>query len=318
LEVIRQAGGNGMTDPEISERLGRIVDTTRARRIELVEAGAVVDSGRWRKTPTGRWATVWIAAGSPALPLPRSRSASNADQMHPMRQPADRRRGDPRRAEHPAGLYGVRSFSRVSGLARRDADIAFGGRWAPRRPPNKTRAQTRTIIMFTIPYVFRCPEDFAQLRVLLADVDAVLDGTPTRRRRRPDIFGMATRPAPRRSSTPPASTPTVPADSILPRRTQIERAAAAEYASAGSAAVLGVDEASYVQTRLVDEGVIDLQGREVCEPAPPADRSHERDLAAIAAVREYVDNGGEEKRHCTRDQWVETYLRDLDFDFEPF
>jgi hypothetical protein len=140
--------------------------------------------------------------------------------------------------------------------------------------------------------------------------------TTPARRRRPDVFNAATRPAPRRSTT--TATPPVPAppvESILPRRVQVQRAAAAEFHRAGGENALGVDEASYIQTRLIDEHVIDLAGVEIPEPVPAPDRSLEREIAAIAACKEFVDNGGEEKLHCTRDEWVRTAL--IDGGFEP-
>ncbi|MBN2023179.1 MAG: hypothetical protein JW809_10350 [Pirellulales bacterium] len=59
--AIRAAGAEGMTDPEVSITTGLLSDTSRARRVELVQAGVVVDSGRRRQTQSGRWATVWVA-----------------------------------------------------------------------------------------------------------------------------------------------------------------------------------------------------------------------------------------------------------------
>lgn len=49
----------GMTDEEIQRTLKLNPSTERPRRIELVQAGKVRDSGRTRKTSSGRAATVW-------------------------------------------------------------------------------------------------------------------------------------------------------------------------------------------------------------------------------------------------------------------
>jgi hypothetical protein len=63
LEFLRQCGELGATDEEILQALGQEMgaNTLRPRRIELVRMGAVLDSGRTRKTASGRKAVVWIA-----------------------------------------------------------------------------------------------------------------------------------------------------------------------------------------------------------------------------------------------------------------
>jgi hypothetical protein len=50
---------SGMTDEEIQRSLKLNPSTERPRRIELVQAGKVRDSGRTRPTVSGRAATVW-------------------------------------------------------------------------------------------------------------------------------------------------------------------------------------------------------------------------------------------------------------------
>ena len=57
-----RAGKRGLTDHEGDDRLRLGGSTYRPRRIELVEKGLVRASGAKRKTPSGRLATVWIAA----------------------------------------------------------------------------------------------------------------------------------------------------------------------------------------------------------------------------------------------------------------
>jgi hypothetical protein len=51
--------GQGATDEEIQLALGMHANTQRPRRVELVERGIVVDSGRTRPTRSGRRAVVW-------------------------------------------------------------------------------------------------------------------------------------------------------------------------------------------------------------------------------------------------------------------
>lgn len=62
LDFIRRQGRWGATDQEVAEGLNMLPDTSRARRVECRDYGLVVNSGRRRPTPTGRQATVWVAA----------------------------------------------------------------------------------------------------------------------------------------------------------------------------------------------------------------------------------------------------------------
>ncbi len=50
----------GLTDEEIQDRLGLTGNTQRPRRMELLKTGVVKDSGRTRKTKSGREAVVWV------------------------------------------------------------------------------------------------------------------------------------------------------------------------------------------------------------------------------------------------------------------
>lgn len=50
---------DGATDEQIQLALGMNPSTQRPRRIELLRAGSIKDSGRKRKTTSGRAATVW-------------------------------------------------------------------------------------------------------------------------------------------------------------------------------------------------------------------------------------------------------------------
>lgn len=62
--VVIQGASHGRTDEEIQRMLRMNPSTQRPRRIELVKAGQVRDSGRTRKTKSGRKATVWEAVPS--------------------------------------------------------------------------------------------------------------------------------------------------------------------------------------------------------------------------------------------------------------
>ena len=60
LNHIRRCGAWGATDFEGGEALGLRSQSYTPRRRELFKAGAVVDSGRRRRTASGRFAVVWL------------------------------------------------------------------------------------------------------------------------------------------------------------------------------------------------------------------------------------------------------------------
>jgi len=62
LIYLERRGPDGATDIEMQQALAMDGNTQRPRRIELVADGSVVDSGRTRRTDSGRQATVWVAA----------------------------------------------------------------------------------------------------------------------------------------------------------------------------------------------------------------------------------------------------------------
>ena len=66
LDWLTGQSSDGGTDEEGIAALGLSPSTYRPRRVELVEAGLVIDSGRTRRTYAGRKAVVWVAR----LPLP--------------------------------------------------------------------------------------------------------------------------------------------------------------------------------------------------------------------------------------------------------
>lgn len=61
LAEIRRSGIIGRTDDEIEYQLGMRHQTASARRNDLVARGMIEDSGRTRRTSSGRKATVWVA-----------------------------------------------------------------------------------------------------------------------------------------------------------------------------------------------------------------------------------------------------------------
>ena len=60
LGALIRRGPLGATDHELAAELGLLIDTCRARRVELLHDALVVDSGRRRPSPSGHRATVWI------------------------------------------------------------------------------------------------------------------------------------------------------------------------------------------------------------------------------------------------------------------
>ena len=61
LRCIVGAGVDGITDEQVSERLGLPLNTVRPRRLELVERELVLDSGDTTSTATGAQAILWLA-----------------------------------------------------------------------------------------------------------------------------------------------------------------------------------------------------------------------------------------------------------------
>ncbi len=59
LAAISKAEADGLTDEEIGARLGLSLNSVRPRRLELVQAGLVIDSGRTRPTRGGKAAIAW-------------------------------------------------------------------------------------------------------------------------------------------------------------------------------------------------------------------------------------------------------------------
>ena len=57
LDLLRRCVG--LTDEQIQKALDMNPSTQRPRRIELVKAGFVVDSGLTARTVSGRLATIW-------------------------------------------------------------------------------------------------------------------------------------------------------------------------------------------------------------------------------------------------------------------
>lgn len=62
LSFLRAMGPRGATDEEMQAQIPMVPNTQRPRRIELVQAQLVVNSGRVRATRGGDDAVVWVAA----------------------------------------------------------------------------------------------------------------------------------------------------------------------------------------------------------------------------------------------------------------
>ncbi|HUT88950.1 MAG TPA: hypothetical protein VMY37_05620 [Thermoguttaceae bacterium] len=81
LAFIQSRGQHGASDEEVSEALGLKLDTSRARRCELRDAGDVIDGGGRRRTHSGRLAVCWVdadQAGTSEGPAPVDRPATPA------------------------------------------------------------------------------------------------------------------------------------------------------------------------------------------------------------------------------------------------
>ena len=61
LAHVRACGEAGATDEEMQAALPMPANTQRPRRRELQLAGLIKDSGRMRRTASGRRAVVWVA-----------------------------------------------------------------------------------------------------------------------------------------------------------------------------------------------------------------------------------------------------------------
>ncbi len=64
LNAIRDAGAEGLSSDEAEVVLTMTHQTVSARVHELARAGAIVDTGKRRRTRSKRLATVWRAASS--------------------------------------------------------------------------------------------------------------------------------------------------------------------------------------------------------------------------------------------------------------
>lgn len=64
FDYMHHAFNSGLTDEECQELTGLSPSSQRPRRIALVDAGRLKDSGLTRKTSSGRNAIVWAIAES--------------------------------------------------------------------------------------------------------------------------------------------------------------------------------------------------------------------------------------------------------------
>jgi hypothetical protein len=65
LAFIAGRGEHGATDEEIAAGVRLRESTARARRVDLRDAGQVRDSGKRRRSQSGRLCIVWWATGKP-------------------------------------------------------------------------------------------------------------------------------------------------------------------------------------------------------------------------------------------------------------
>lgn len=63
FQTLLARGETGATDQELQDDLHMDPSTQRPRRVELVRADKVADSGRTRPTRKGRQAVVWVVKG---------------------------------------------------------------------------------------------------------------------------------------------------------------------------------------------------------------------------------------------------------------
>jgi hypothetical protein len=87
--LLLASGAEGLTCDEVEQREGMRHQTTSPRIWELVRQGLVLDSGRKRKTRSGRGAVVWIAAAGVAANDPRIDASPPKLQGAPRSLPAD-------------------------------------------------------------------------------------------------------------------------------------------------------------------------------------------------------------------------------------
>ncbi len=95
LRFIQERGTRGATDAEIQDALELDGNSEQPCRVDLEKRGYIFDSGRTRKTQSGRSATIWVTAefratrepaqpslranGPPALSMPKRMQESIAD-----------------------------------------------------------------------------------------------------------------------------------------------------------------------------------------------------------------------------------------------
>ena len=63
LDFLRCRGDVGATDEEMQTALAMNANTQRPRRVELLRAGLIRESGQLRRTGAGRDAVVWRVSG---------------------------------------------------------------------------------------------------------------------------------------------------------------------------------------------------------------------------------------------------------------
>jgi hypothetical protein len=72
-------GTTGATDAEVADGCDILIQSANPRRRELAKLGLIVRNGERRRTPSGRWADVWIAATHATKPAGASGDLGNAE-----------------------------------------------------------------------------------------------------------------------------------------------------------------------------------------------------------------------------------------------
>ncbi|HUT91920.1 MAG TPA: hypothetical protein VMY37_20665 [Thermoguttaceae bacterium] len=154
LDHVRAQGRRGAIDEEIRETLEICESSCRARRIELAQAGELVDSGRRRATRSGRRAIVWTTpeyAGPSKPPAagdrPSTRSAprTSTSDRPAVDQPATRSApAEPAAEARTIDARGDEACARCGGRDFRDTEIHRG------RSVRRDCAKCKAFVRFTV------------------------------------------------------------------------------------------------------------------------------------------------------------------------
>ena len=159
LAFVRAQGRRGAIDQEITEALGICADSCRGRRVELVQAGKLVDSEQRRPTRSGRRAVCWIAVDQaetserPAAgdrPSTRSAPRTSTSDRPAVDQPASRSAAPAEPADEavdaPAGEAPTEVEVCPKCGGRRFVDVPIGGGRSVRRDCARCKAFIQFVV----------------------------------------------------------------------------------------------------------------------------------------------------------------------------